>query len=99
MAISSANPPRISHTALAIGALARRQIAAHRVDQIADREQAEPDGDHDRHRMRPHAVGIVGLQLARVPYQHRGQCRERQRNDKAGGIDAPRRRSPAAGRS
>ena len=39
MAISSARPPRISSTGLGIGALARRQIAAQRVDQIADREQ------------------------------------------------------------
>ena len=78
---------------LGIGALARRQIAAQRVDQIADRENAEPDGDDDRHHLGPHAVHRVGLQLARVPHQHRGKRRERQRNDDARAIDAPRRRA------
>ena len=78
---------------LRIGALARRQVAAQRVDQIADRENAEPDGDDDRHHLGPHAVHRGGRQLARVPYQHRGKCRERQRNDHAGTIDAPRRRT------
>ena len=93
MAISSAEPAEDQPHRFGIGALARRQVAAQRLDQIADRENAEPDGDHDRHRVRPHAVGVVGLQLARVPHQHRGQGRERQCNDNARGIDAPRRRA------
>ena len=53
MAISSAKPAEDQPHRLGIGALARRQIAAQRVDQIADREDAEPDGDDDRHRLGP----------------------------------------------
>ena len=92
MAIRSARPAEDQPHRLGIGALARRQVAAQRVDQIADRKQAEPDGDDDRHHLGPHAVHRGGRQLARVPYQHRGKRRERQRNDDTGTIDAPRRR-------
>ncbi len=52
MAISSAEPAEDQPHRLGVGALARRQIAAQRVDQIADRENAEPDGDDDRHHVR-----------------------------------------------
>ena len=92
MAIKSARPAEDQQHGLGIRALARRQIAAQRVDQIADREKAEPDGDDDRHHLGPHAVHRGGRQLPRVPYQHHGKCRERRGNDDAGAIDAPRRR-------
>ena len=95
MAISSASPPRIRQHRLGIGALALRQVAAQRVDQIADGKKAEPDRDDDRHHLGAHAVHRRGGQLTRVPHQHHGKRGERSGNDDAGAIDAPRRRAPA----
>src|SRR5689334_6983210 len=51
-----------------------------------------PGGDDNRHHLGPHAIHRGRCQLARVPYQHHGKCGERERNDDAGAVDAPRRR-------
>ena len=67
MAIKQRQAPEDQQHSLRVRALARRQVAAQRVDQIADREKAEPDGDDDRHHLGPHAVHRGGRQLALSP--------------------------------
>ena len=69
--------------------LALGKVAAQRHHEIADGEQAEAGRDHDRHRLRPDAVGRGDLQRRHVPDDDAGEHGEQRRDDDAGGVDAP----------
>ena len=99
-AISAARPPRISRMRLRVGALARRQVAAQRHDEIADREQREA-GRRPRYGIAfgPDAVGRRELEAAWCPRRSTpASASEQRRDDEAGRIE-PRALRASAMRS